>query len=650
MSTGGLFSLVANDGRADKMVLATQLLQKRICDIRCAKHEQGFQNTDPTLAEIEKTHILFVNTHIKPFVQCAFEYQRENNVSGSLAWGSEVKFSIPQAGDFFHDMVVNLTTNKLKGLTGTVPDLPDSITTDNVDSKYGGTQTTADETNDNGDTIRRVTIIDHRNTDTTTTEPALRVTQEYVDASGSTLVPGSNISSYVRWVEWPGIKAFRNVKIEIGNSPLDEYTQDAVLFHEIYNVSEDKQEGFKKLMCQDVAYEAISNYSTTNGNSNYFDFASNSDITGSAPKAGNSSQMLTTVKTGYQTPDKEKPGLNVWHPLLFWFNKNIGLAIPSISIPYGQRFIYVQLEEFEKMAQEAYGNLFLKTTTEEFSVSVAGTNDGGDLSSGTVEEVNVAVRHDPRKVKNGGVDSDSGSVKNMYLWISNIYVLPEIHDIFVERIGFYLIRLYKKHTATLSSSSDEESAGEELKQLKFPVEYMQVGFQPQENYSTKSDSYWMSWHRFTDLQKEEIDVVSSGSSIGAPDNTDVRVRQQNHVNTYTYWKENTTVSKLGVTSQGIEIFRDIDQKFWNAYIPYHFGSGNMLQTPKKNGTYFISFCFYPNHNQPSGHLNLSRVQRTYLNYVSQYISDTKRVRLVVVASAINFLIISDGTASLRYGT
>ena len=30
-------------------------------------------------------------------------------------------------------------------------------------------------------------------------------------------------------------------------------------------------------------------------------------------------------------------------PLLFWYNKDVRLAVPSVAIPYGQRFINIEL-------------------------------------------------------------------------------------------------------------------------------------------------------------------------------------------------------------------------------------------------------------------------------------------------------------------
>ena len=41
MSAGGVFTLIANEGRTDRLLLATALLNQRITDIQCARRRAG---------------------------------------------------------------------------------------------------------------------------------------------------------------------------------------------------------------------------------------------------------------------------------------------------------------------------------------------------------------------------------------------------------------------------------------------------------------------------------------------------------------------------------------------------------------------------------------------------------------------------------
>ena len=50
--------MIANDGKADRMIMATELLNQRIKDIMCARAKAGYPDPTPTLADIERTHVL----------------------------------------------------------------------------------------------------------------------------------------------------------------------------------------------------------------------------------------------------------------------------------------------------------------------------------------------------------------------------------------------------------------------------------------------------------------------------------------------------------------------------------------------------------------------------------------------------------------
>lgn len=58
MSAGAVFRLIANDGKADRMIMATELLNQRIRDIMCLRKMQNYPDPTPTLVDIERTHIL----------------------------------------------------------------------------------------------------------------------------------------------------------------------------------------------------------------------------------------------------------------------------------------------------------------------------------------------------------------------------------------------------------------------------------------------------------------------------------------------------------------------------------------------------------------------------------------------------------------
>lgn len=103
MSTGGVFQIVSNDGKADKMLLASDLLEERIRDIRndnkqrviAAGGNPDKEDLDPTLQDIQQTHLIHFQSKFKPFVAVAMEYQKVIPTSGGGQFGAEVIFSLP---------------------------------------------------------------------------------------------------------------------------------------------------------------------------------------------------------------------------------------------------------------------------------------------------------------------------------------------------------------------------------------------------------------------------------------------------------------------------------------------------------------------------------------------------------------------------
>ena len=66
MSSGGVFQIVTNDGKADKMLLASDLLEERVKDIRADNKQRVIaaggnpdkEDIDPSLAEIQQSHLI----------------------------------------------------------------------------------------------------------------------------------------------------------------------------------------------------------------------------------------------------------------------------------------------------------------------------------------------------------------------------------------------------------------------------------------------------------------------------------------------------------------------------------------------------------------------------------------------------------------
>jgi hypothetical protein len=339
--------------------------------------------------------------------------------------------------------------------------------------------------------------------------------------------------------------------------------------------------------------------------------------------------------------------------VIFWFCKDCRLAIASVSIPYGQRFITIDLETSTNILFVAPGDLYLQLTVQQ--QTSAGVGKGTAAAQGVT---NVSTWQTLTPVLAAGstvpTDSSLGNI-NMDLYIDNIFVNPEVHDIYIKRIGFSLIRVHRFQSNREQVSTDQVL----LSQLKWPIEYMFVGLRPTYNIdATNNPNCYRDWDRLTLLTDQTL--VAGAQAVGAVMTDDgvpfnaVSTKHKTFTSQMasqqlTFANSTQTVDTLQLQAHGIDIFQQYNSQFFRDYLSWTFGGAN-INTPEDPGAYLLNFCLYPGTYQPSGHINISRAREFYLIYTSSYVTSSTPADLLVLAIAINFLLISDGSAVLRYST
>lgn len=606
MATGGVFTIITNDGKQDRMLMATALLHDRLDKIWRLKRaaNPGVTAPDdikvlPTLLDVEKTHILFTNAHYKPFAAIGFEYNKVRANTGSTSLGQTVQFAIPQFGDFLSDIALHVVL----------------------------------------------------------TQPTVTVTATEAEDGPA-----------MRWTNFPGERLAKRVQKEVSGNPLDEYSFHAASFHRIFRVAPNKRVGWDRCVGQEVPEEGFVRQR---------DWAAS----GAAPE---SFRVASRVHVGNQTPTASKStALEMFIPLLFWYNKDVRLSIPSAAIP-SQTFINIDLATAGEMV-----NLLPR---------------GSNLASWAAP---------------GGTLSDP-SVTTCELYVNNIFINPEVHKIYIKRVGFSLIRVHRQQVVPMSSSEIH------LNQLKWPIEYMYVAAKVRDYFAGSTDAlkrqHLQNWDQCSVVNTSTYNVagqlsgrldhlttapttatlgvattgvlsgaatanltlangdaviiggglylVTVGQTAGSALNGVVTVAPapttaitaSNAVAAASYkvtfqGTEIQTSSRtdifdtVTIQAHGVDMYKEMPRGFLNAYTTYSYGGPN-INTPADSGALFIPFCLYPGTYQPSGHINVSRAREFYFKYTSSYqdANPSVALMLVVVASAINFLLISDGSAVLRYST
>jgi hypothetical protein len=572
MSTGAVFLLVTNDGRQDKILTATQFLHKRLLMISKARAEQNI-NPIPTLADIERTHILFVNAHFKPFVAIAYEYTK-TQVQGSISLGQKAQFNIPQFGDFFSDMVLRtrLTMSPTTFKSHTVDD-----------TTYG--------------------------------------TWDDVEADDWRW----------RWCTYPGERIIQLAEFTVNGNPLDSYTPYAANIWREYMVQPNNKRGWDRCMGQQLDLKGalipvtyISNLSTFTSYSNLY-------------YAMHNCQLHVDVTSGLQTPAYSHDRIvELWIPLLFWFNTDFRLSIPSVAIPYGARYINITLANANKLVGYA----------SDFSATLTDLNESHEILSTYPSGSSVTWSNDKFTV-------------DLELYINNLFVNPEIHEIFIRRIAFNLIRVHRMQENNINTNTDKIW----LNQLKWPIETLYIGMQSIDvDTNTASNQYdnLEQWNTFTKNAYEQCILPLSISNMSQIPVATTSTLSQLVYATFPLplmrtiaMRRDPILTQITITAHGIKLYDAIPANFFSMYVPYRFGGPN-VNTPNDPGLCMVNFCLYPGSYQPSGHVNVSRAREFYFEYtVSSDASDDivdNTYHLKILASAINFLLISDGSAVLRYTT
>lgn len=490
MATGGVFTLITNNGLQDKLLMATQLLNDRLREIKRVRCKApNIKDSTPTLVDIERTHILFINAHYKPFAAIGFQYQKTPVQFGIQQLGQELVWSIPQFGDFFHDTVFHF---QLTGLTA---------------------------------------------------------------------APGDQVF----YTDFLGHRLCAQTQFEVNGNFLDQYDYNTINFHYNFMVPDSKKTAWCRLVGQEVSESA---YLTNNvGVDSY--------------------REVKQIVSGPQTPKASHPVVDVWMPLLFWYAQDPRLALPSVAVPYGQRFLHIVLAPFNQICASVSGGIFTPPTL---------------------------------------------TAADMY--VNNIFVNPEIHDIFIKRIGFQLIRVHLTQIFNEKSSSDQL----QLSQFKFPIETMYLGLQPLINL-TGADNM-VSWFYYGNVTITPIPYPVAVPNPLPPPLYTLAFSQA-------IWRNITpTIDTLQVVNHGVILYDSFELPLFSDYFPYNYGE--RVVSPVDPSVAMITFCLYVGSYQPSGSFNFSQARETYLNFTSSTIGPITPANMIVVAIAINFLLISDGTATLRF--
>lgn len=446
----------------------------------------------------------------------------------------------------------------------------------------------------------------------------------------------------VRYINHPGHRIFDRVQFKIDNKVVDEYEAETYNQHYYREVPFDKRKAWERLMGQQDEWS-----------------------TQLTPDPLN--DLFSTKKTysnGAQTFKQKQGSLDLWIPLLFFFN-NYEQALPLYMLNWGKiQFTF-------------------KITDPKNIISFADFGGGGGF---TVPKISIFEVH-----------------------CSNLYTDPLVYTLFILKIKIFMIRTHKQEKFTLTSPDDRIRL---FDKLKGPTERFTVSFRPKENLE-KSEFWYVnsvltpnyviepvlarnasSIVTGTVLSGTSSQAVLSGtlSSVdsfytgyyfnltgGQGLSSDIE-RNRYYVIAYVAVTSTVTLDRplpligMGTTFEaylpqlqaGRSIFYsesapvDTIELMVYSSIPYIRKSDTIMHdtyTPFKTkgvvaarspGNIEIYFQLEKHSRDLKGYYPMKDGE-TYLNYTSSYISQAKPVIAYVNATSINFFVVKqDGSAYLYY--
>lgn len=546
MVSAASYILAANFGKIDAAIYASAMLTERIEKIVQQRKAQGQPDILPTVADIEKTHLVFVNSHFRPHVAIAREYQKVRTGAGSPTLGGTTQFTINAFGDFYSDMVLRVRLDRVTAAALTSPAVVAGDGTTNSTSRT--TATVPDGM------YRALTGV----TGLTPLQMGLHdgstwATCTWVSKWNQTIGASTAYSNLVRYCENPADRLVDSTSFSISGADLDSYTYVASVMYNKFQVAPNKRRGYSKLIGQEVPVQGVSNAlyrsalctgqvdlttatlnrdaSTTSTSYQSNDtVAVSSNLTGFSGPAvsatyygslvaselsyGNGTveqydvcRQQKMVLNGPQTPRLVQPPLELWHKFQYWFNGDISQALTAANLPPSQRQLNVTFASAAEILHEEC-NLFLRVDRTALVAS------GATRPFPTVEYLPY--------MQYGGISTVTIAVCELY--VNNLFVNEEVHDIYIKRVGFSLMRAHRLVSMTVSQPGTNSVL---LQQLKWPVEYMFIGVQPKLNMITPTASAgivatgdqwkYRDWHRMCGQVKAEFTegYNSSADSAGS---------------------------------------------------------------------------------------------------------------------------------------
>lgn len=311
----------------------------------------------------------------------------------------------------------------------------------------------------------------------------------------------------------------------------------------------------------------------------------------------NQTTSVLYYKNGPQTPKTIQPQLDMFIPLHLFFCGDPSNALMGDMKANANNVINITLTDINKIIQVI--------------------NENGEIIPNGIKKVNMEIS----------------------LYVNSISIFPLVYDTISGRITKTLIRSKRRQRKTITSPFGQVR----LSELKFPVEYIYLGFRDPKN--TEDFDRWFMFGRIEEVSQE--DALYTPIAFF---NKEFEICEIECVEaTPTLTLESTIVTKLGLKGDTITLYEKTNNVFYNSYLPTRYKQTTQLATPNDMNMFIIPCnCLRPLDMEPAGYIPASVIKDINLHYELEDVSVENPVELVISARVMNFILRNGTSYELQY--
>jgi hypothetical protein len=285
---------------------------------------------------------------------------------------------------------------------------------------------------------------------------------------------------------------------------------------------------------------------------------------------------------------------SLYVPLEFWFCRNVGLALPLIALQYHEVKINIEFESLSNMVDKN------NNYSDRAFAAIGGTTRSSALTE--TQAVNSSLNGDTSKL----------TLTTAALWVDYIFLDTDERRRFAQLSHEYLIEQLQFTGSDTIAGNTTNSMKSIRMNFNHPCKELIWVIKPDYTTTTSNQVAPPYWNNFTDRTGD---------------------------NQYAISKNPVTMAKIQLN--GNDRFAERRGTYFNLVQPYQHHENT--PTVFNNGINTYSFAIKPEEHQPSGTLNMSRIDTAVLNVASS-VSGT----IYIFTVNYNVLRILSGMGGLAY--